>query len=104
MSFSTLTFSKETENQKATDKALLNPNSPIAEIRSLTTKLSLAYADIKDAINTNLAFREHQAVNKIRDNPKYFFSYAKKFSRQIKSRQFQCFLMKMAQSAQKLKK
>ena len=73
---------KKRRIKKQLDKALLNPNSPTAQIRSLTTKLSLAYADIKDAINTNLAFRECQAVEKIRDNPKYFFSYAKKFTRQ----------------------
>ena len=73
---------KKRRIRKQLDKALANPLSPTAQVKSLETKLSLTYADIKDDINKNLAFKETQAVNKIRENSKYFFSYAKKFSKQ----------------------
>ena len=71
---------KKRRIKKQLDKAEANPNSPILQLKSLQTKLSLAYADIKDAINNNLIFKENQAVSKIRENPKYFFGYAKKYS------------------------
>ena len=64
------------------DRAISNPNSPSAQVTALQNKLALAYADIKDAINNEIAFKEQLAVSKVKDNPKYFFSYAKKFSKQ----------------------
>ena len=73
------------EDKKQLDKALANPLSPTAQVKSHETRLSLTYADIKDTINHNLAFKENQAVNRIRENSKYFFSYAKKFSKQKQS-------------------
>ena len=72
-------------DKKQLDKALGNPLSPTAQVKSLKTRLSLTYADIKDNFNNNLAFHENQAVNRIRENSKYFFSYAKKFSKQKQS-------------------
>ena len=50
--------------------------------QALERKLLLAHANIHDAVNKDLQYREMQAVNKIHSNPKYFFSYAKKFSKQ----------------------
>ena len=47
-----------------------------------TYKLSLTYADIKDGINNNLAHKDQQAVDKVKDYPKYFFINAKTFSNQ----------------------
>ena len=37
--------------------------------------------DIRDAINQDLQHREQQAVSKVKENPKYFYRYAKKFSK-----------------------
>ena len=85
MSFSPSFVPKKEEDKKQLDKALANPLSPTAQVKSLETTLSLTYADIKDTINNNLAFKENQAVNRIRENSKYFFSYAKKFSKQKQS-------------------
>ena len=44
-------------------------------------KLALVHYDIRDAVNADLQFQEMQAVNKMKTNPKYFFSYSKKFSK-----------------------
>ena len=41
----------------------------------------MAHIDIRDAINQDLLYREQQAVSKVKENPKYFYSYAKKFSK-----------------------
>ena len=63
-------------------EAKLNPTTPAARFQALERKLLLAHANIHDAVNKDLQYREMQAVNKIHSNPKYFFSYAKKFSKQ----------------------
>ena len=76
---------KKRRIKKQLDRAMANPKSTAANINALNKKLALAFADIKDAINNNLAYREQQAVNKVKDNKKYFFSYAKKFSKQKQS-------------------
>ena len=58
---------------------------PQFRIDSLKCKLALAHIDIRDAINNDLLLREHQAVEKVMSNPKYFYSYAKKFSKKKSS-------------------
>ena len=62
-----------------------NPSSTTAHLTSLKNKISAVFADIRDAINNDLNYREEQAVNKVHCNPKYFYSYAKKFSKQKRS-------------------
>ena len=54
---------------------------PEARLKSLQSKLALAHMNIRDAINKTLQYREEKAAAKVKDNPKYFYSYAKKFSR-----------------------
>ena len=56
-----------------------------SRIDSLKRKLALAHIDIRDAINNDLLLREQQAVEKVKSNPKYFYSYAKKFSKKKSS-------------------
>ena len=58
-----------------------NPHCPVARIDSLKRKLALAHIDIRDAVNLKLLNQEQQAVSKVKSNPKYFYSYAKKFSK-----------------------
>ncbi|KAL5248617.1 hypothetical protein ACHWQZ_G017709 [Mnemiopsis leidyi] len=58
-----------------------NPHSPLTQLDSLKRKLALAHIDIRDAINQDFQHREEQAVEKVKNNPKYFYSYAKKFSK-----------------------
>ena len=58
-----------------------NPRSPVSQITALENKLSLIHVDIRDAINSDLLFKERQAVSKVKSNPKYFYSYAKQFTK-----------------------
>ena len=53
-------------------------------IIELETALNLVCYDIRDAIDNQLDRREKRAVATIKENPKFFFSYAKSFSK-IKS-------------------
>ena len=50
-------------------------------IRELEDQIALICFDIKDAIVNRLDSREKSAVQKIKTNAKYFFSYAKSFSK-----------------------
>ena len=70
---------RKIQNQLA--EAKNNPHAPSSQLASLQRKLALAHIEIRDAINNDLLYREQQAVSKVKDNPKYFYSYAKKFSR-----------------------
>ena len=72
---------KKRKIQSQLNDALNKPHSPPAQIESLQRKLAMAHLDIRDAINQDLLHREQQAVNKVKENPKYFYSYAKKFSK-----------------------
>ena len=76
---------KKRRIKKQLERAISNPFSPTVQVSALQNKLALAYADIKDAINDGIAYKERLAISKIKDNPKYFFSYAKKFSKQKQS-------------------
>ena len=72
---------KKRKLQTLLNKLKDNPNSPKAQIEAVKRKLYLAHTNIRDAINRNLLYREQQAVNKVKENPKYFYSYAKQFSK-----------------------
>ena len=56
-----------------------NPVSP--KIVKLDSELNLLEIQIRDAICNELESREKKAVATIKDNPSYFFSYAKRFSK-----------------------
>lgn len=62
-----------------------NPHSPTAQIDSLKHKVALIHIDIRDAINDDKLIREQNAVDRVKDNPKYFYSYAKQFSKKARS-------------------
>ena len=62
-----------------------NPVATTAHLESLRNQISSVYADMQDAINHDLNYCEQQAVDKVHSNPKYFYSYAKKFSKQKRS-------------------
>ena len=64
------------------DYAKRNPHAPAAHILRLEHELALSFVDIRDAINKDLQYKEQQAAAKVSTNPKYFFSYAKQFSKQ----------------------
>ena len=52
-----------------------------SQIRALEDQIASVCFDIKEAIVQHLDFRENTAVQKIKSNPKFFFSYAKSFSK-----------------------
>ena len=62
-----------------------NPRSPTTQIASLQNKRALIHVDIRDAINSDQLYREQQAVVKIKENQKYFYSYLKQFSKKKES-------------------
>ena len=76
---------KKRKIQKALDKAEANPLSPESQLQSLRKKLALIIYSIRDAIVDENLFMEEQAVGKIKTNPKYFYSYAKRYSNQKQS-------------------
>ncbi|XP_042857768.1 uncharacterized protein LOC122244039 [Penaeus japonicus] len=59
-----------------------NSVATAAHLESLKNQISSVYADMRDAINHDLNYHEQQAVDKVHSNPKYFYSYAKRFSKQ----------------------
>lgn len=67
--------------QSQLKEALKSPTSPSSQVLSLWRKLALAQIDIRDAIIEDHLRREQQAVRKVKDNPKCFYSYATKFSK-----------------------
>jgi len=67
--------------QKQLTEALETPGTSDSRISALQNKIALAHIDVRDAINEQLQNRENIAVEKIRENPKFFYSYAKKFSK-----------------------
>lgn len=73
---------KKRKLQKDLDTAKRNPTAPPAQVEALTNKIALLHYDIRESIIQEQRYREEKAVGKVKSNPKYFYSYAKKFSRQ----------------------
>ena len=55
------------------------PTSPV--IPKLQAQLNLLEYQIRDHVNHELDLREQKAISKMTANPRYFFSYAKRFSK-----------------------
>ena len=72
---------KKRKLQKDLRDAENDVHCPRTRLKSLQNKLALAHIGIRDAINKTLQHREEQAAAKVKSNPKYFYSYAKKFSK-----------------------
>jgi hypothetical protein len=60
--------------------ALKECNGNPDHIQNVQNQLALIFYEIKEAINLSLDLREKNAVQKIKCNPKTFYSYAKSFS------------------------
>ncbi len=50
-----------------------------------THTTAFIHYDIRDAVHQERQYREEQAVSKVKTNPKYFYSYAKKFPKAKRS-------------------
>jgi hypothetical protein len=61
--------------------ALISSNGDATHIANVRTKLALICYDIKEAFNEQMDKKERNAVEKIKTNPKYFYSYAKSLSK-----------------------
>ena len=69
---------------RARIRALKNKNPQSRNLPSLTTEMNLHAYEIQQEILAGLNRKEEKAVKTIKTNPKYFFSYAKRFQK-IKS-------------------
>ena len=76
---------KKRKLQKKLDEAISNPSSSQESIELLENRIALLHFEIRDTIVSERNFREELAVGKVKSNPKYFYSYAKRFSRQKQS-------------------
>ena len=63
-------------------QALKSRNPTSSKIKKLEDEISLLHFDIKDAHCAEQSHQEKRAVAKILENPKFFFSYAKRFLKQ----------------------
>ena len=62
--------------------AALNTNNPSStNIPKIEDEISRLHFEIKETYTTEQSHREKIAVKKVLSNPKYFFSYAKRFSK-----------------------
>ena len=57
----------------------MTPRSP--RINKINTELSLLEIEIRDAIEQELYNKEDKAIKNIKENPSFFFSYAKQFAK-----------------------
>ena len=57
----------------------MHPDSP--KLRDIEDELSILAVRVRDAIEEDISARERKAVKCVKSNPRYFFSYAKKFSK-----------------------
>ena len=73
---------KKRKLQQRLDTALVSPDVLPEYIEQLEDRISMLHYDIKDTIVSERHYREEQAVGKVKTNPKYFYSYAKKFAKQ----------------------
>ncbi|XP_068227731.1 uncharacterized protein [Palaemon carinicauda] len=73
---------KKRRLQDRLEGATVDPSTPSELIQRLNNEIALVHYDIRDAIVNERHFREEVAVGKVKSNPKYFYSYAKRFSRQ----------------------
>ena len=73
---------KKRKLQHRLEKALASPDVLPEYIRQLEDNISLLHYDIMDTIVNERRHREEQAAGKVKSNPKYFYSYAKRFSKQ----------------------
>ena len=71
-------FAKEEKRIEARLSAVLC-RGQLIHARSLQNKLALIHYDIKDAICKEQEKREQNAVERIKSNQKFFYSYAKSF-------------------------
>ena len=55
------------------------PHSP--NIQKVQDKLSMVQLNLRDQINSDLEGQEKKAVSTIKENPRYFYSYEKRFSK-----------------------
>ena len=66
---------------KARLLALKSKNPQSEKIKKLENELFLLHVQLKDVIFSELAGEEQRALDSIRVNPKFFYSYAKRFSK-----------------------
>ena len=76
---------KKRKLQRRLESLLADPSSSKDAISDLEDRIALLHYDIRDTIVSERLYKEGLAVGKVRSNPKYFYSYAKRFSKQKQS-------------------
>ena len=76
---------KKRKLQHKLTSALRDGTTSSDYVKRLEDSIALLHYDIKDTIIEERQYREKLAVGKVKSNPKYFYSYAKKFSRKKQS-------------------
>jgi len=66
---------------KARLNALISNNGSAEHILALKNKVAMICYEIKESIINNLNQKEQAAIGKVKSNPKFFYSYAKSFSK-----------------------
>ena len=66
---------------KSRQKSLKQVHPHSLELGNIEDKLSILAVRIRDLIEEDLSARERKAVECVKNNPSYFFSYAKEFSK-----------------------
>ena len=75
-------FNRKRRKLNARLKSLRLQNPSSTKIKQLEDQISLIYFDIKGSHNAEDTRQEKLAVAKVIENPKFVFSYAKRFSKQ----------------------
>ena len=73
---------KKRKLQRRLETALASPETIPDDVKKLEDSIALLHNEIMDTIISERRYSEEQAVGKIKSNPKYFYSYAKRFAKQ----------------------
>lgn len=79
------TLKRRRRKLNARISALKENNPHSANLPKLTKEVSLLTYEIRDFIMNDLSSREAKAVSTIKSNPRYFYSYAKRFAKATSS-------------------
>ena len=72
---------KKLENKLNNLTSLQPEGVTTPQMKKVTDELNIIHLKIRDSVVSQLQQKEDIAIKKLKDNPKYFFSYAKQFSK-----------------------
>ena len=72
---------KKLENKLNNLTSLQPEGVTTPQMKKVTDELNIIHLKIRDSVVSQLQQKEDITIKKLKDNPKYFFSYAKQFSK-----------------------